>query len=264
MHVWQWLLTGLVAGLLARGVLRRSSIGLWGDLALGSLGGVATGGLLRWAGVIEPGDAVVQVLVALVGAVGMIALMHGAARMALDATRAVVRGAVPGSLPDRIGKLSDSERAAVDTFLERRPVARDTSSEIPETLGERVADRVARFGGSWPFLGLFAVVLLSWMMFNVEAGKPFDPYPFILLNLLLSCVAAVQAPIILMSQNRAAHIDRLQARADYEVNLKAELEILALHEKLDTLRERAWVELAAQQARQIELLEELARRQAKP
>ncbi len=142
-------------------------------------------------------------------------------------------------------------------------MSRESSREPGDTLGGRVADRVAEFGGSWAFIGVFAAVMLGWTFYNVEAAKPFDPFPFILLNLMLSCLAAIQAPIILMSQNRAAYHDRMQARADYEVNLKAELEILALHEKIDELRLRSWQELVAQQQRQIELLEELARRPPK-
>jgi uncharacterized membrane protein len=99
--------------------------------------------------------------------------------------------------------------------------------------------------------------MFSWMLYNSEIAKPFDPFPFILLNLLLSCLAAIQAPVILMSQNRQAERDRLNARLDYEVNLKAEMEILALHEKLDELRERAWRDLLVTQERQLELLRKL-------
>jgi uncharacterized membrane protein len=131
-----------------------------------------------------------------------------------------------------------------------------------ETRGQRAADRVARFGGSWAFISLFGAVLAIWILFNVEVGHAFDPYPFILLNLVLSCVAAIQAPIILMSQNRQAEKDRLNAEADFAVNLKAEMEILALHEKLDELRETRWRELVAQQEQQLALLQRmLAQRQ---
>ena len=118
-------------------------------------------------------------------------------------------------------------------------------------------DQIAAFGGSWAFLGLFGALLVAWMLFNLDSRRPFDPYPFILLNLLLSCVAAMQAPIILMSQNRQAQKDRLNAAADYEVNMKAEMEILALHEKLDELREQAWRDLIELQQRQLTLLQKL-------
>jgi uncharacterized membrane protein len=123
-----------------------------------------------------------------------------------------------------------------------------------------MADHLAAFGGSWAFLGLFAAVLIAWMISNSERANPFDPDPFILLNLVLSCLAAVQAPAILMTQNRLAAKDRLDAHLDYEVNLKAEVEILALHEKLDVLREKAWGELLALHERQTALLEQLGAR----
>ena len=116
---------------------------------------------------------------------------------------------------------------------------------------------MARFGDSWAFIDLFAAVLVTWLLYNIETTKPFDPYPFILLNLLLSCIAAIQAPVILMSQNRQSEIDRLNAEADYAVNLKAEMEILALHTKLDELREQPWRELIVQQERQLAMLEKL-------
>ena len=126
------------------------------------------------------------------------------------------------------------------------------------TFGERMADRVAAFGGSWTFLGIFAAVMVTWVVLNsvvlLRSGGTFDPYPYILLNLFLSMLAAIQAPIILMSQNRYAAKDRLNAEHDYEVNLKSELEILALHEKLDLLRETQWAELIRIQQEQIALL----------
>src|SRR6185295_10578400 len=126
------------------------------------------------------------------------------------------------------------------------------------TFGERLADRIAAFGGSWTFLLLFLVVLVSWVGLNslvlARRHEAFDPYPYILLNLFLSMIAALQAPIIMMSQNRQAAKDRLDAAHDYEVNLKAELEILSLHEKVDELRERKWGELIELQQEQIRML----------
>lgn len=129
------------------------------------------------------------------------------------------------------------------------------------TLGQRVADRVAAFGGSWPFIGLFVLVMVSWIVLNVRSAKPVDPYPFILLNLLLSCLAALQAPIIMMSQNRQAARDRAEARHDYEVNIIAEQQVLEIHRKLDELRATQVAELLELQRRQMELLELLGRRQ---
>ncbi len=159
--------------------------------------------------------------------------------------------------------LPASERAVVERFIEREHVSRDTTRQFEDdrTLGQRVADRVARFGGSWTFIALFAGVLVAWVVLNsvvlARREAAFDPYPYILLNLFLSMIAAIQAPIIMMSQNRQAARDRLEAAHDYEVNLKAELEILSLHEKLDQLRDAQWRELVAMQQEQIRLLTQL-------
>lgn len=261
MHVWQWLITGLMAGLVARLVIRESRLGLASDLALGSVGGIATGALLRFAGVTESGTGIVHVLVALIGAIGTIAAMHIAARATLHAGRLVQAAIAPRELAAGLGSLDETERRVLGKFVNRQTVSHDVEREHAETatLGARLADRIASFGGSWSFIGLFFAVLAAWMLYNVETSPPFDPYPFILLNLVLSCLAAIQAPIILMSQNRQAEKDRLHAKADYEVNLKAELEILALHEKLDALRERAWEDLLQLQRRQLDLLERLDR-----
>lgn len=130
---------------------------------------------------------------------------------------------------------------ATDELL-RTHVSRNVNIELQEsmTFGQRVADKVADFGGSWTFIGIFAVVMVVWVILNTAAlfAHHFDPYPYILLNLFLSMVAAIQAPVIMMSQNRQAAKDRLQADQDYQVNLKAELEVAQLHRKLDRLYER--------------------------
>jgi uncharacterized membrane protein len=156
-------------------------------------------------------------------------------------------------------KLPLEERLIVERFISRGRIARDVMREFDAqlTFGERLADRVAGFGGSWTFILLFIAFLIGWMIFNslVLARHAFDPYPYILLNLVLSCLAALQAPVIMMSQNRAAEKDRMQAQNDYEVNVKAELEILQLQEKLNELREHDWGALVEMQQRQIELLE---------
>ena len=142
--------------------------------------------------------------------------------------------------------LPEIEHRVVEHLGERRHISRDINQEFEKklTLGQRLADRVAAFGGSWTFIIIFAVILLSWVLLNTvilaRRSASFDPYPYILLNLFLSMLAAVQAPVILMSQNRQGVRDRLDAAHDYEVNLKAELEILSLHEKLDELREMKW------------------------
>lgn len=145
----------------------------------------------------------------------------------------------------------------------RKHIARNTVKEFDATitLGQRAADAVATFGGSWTFITIFASILVVWVGLNsfilVKYDKIFDPYPYILLNLFLSMLAAIQAPIILMSQNRQAEKDRLHAEHDYEVNLKAELEIMLLHEKMDLLREGQWGELLAIQKEQLRLLGDL-------
>jgi uncharacterized membrane protein len=139
------------------------------------------------------------------------------------------------------------------------PISRDVHQEFEErlTFGQRTADRVAAFGGSWTFIVCFLLAMGIWIGLNVAGYFRFDPYPFILLNLLLSCLAALQAPVIMMSQNRQAAKDRMEAQHDYEINLKAELEILALHEKIDELREARWRDLIQLQQRQLEMLAEI-------
>lgn len=134
------------------------------------------------------------------------------------------------------------------------------------TLGDRLADRVAGLGGSWAFIIGFLVFLACWAAFNIIVGKAhaLDPYPFVFLNLILSMLAALQAPIIMMSQNRQSDKDRLMATHDYEVNLKAEIEIMALHEKVDAVRHQQLTELLAKQQEQIELLARLVARLENP
>ncbi|WP_439640427.1 DUF1003 domain-containing protein [Nevskia sp.] len=160
-------------------------------------------------------------------------------------------------------KLSRSEQRVIDRVARRLHVSRDTQRAYEDamTFGERLADRIAAFGGSWTFILIFLGLLAAWVLVNTvilsRVGTPFDPYPYVFLNLILSMLAAIQAPVIMMSQNRQATKDRAAAEHDYEVNLKAELEILALHQKVDTLRERQWIELVEMQRRQIELLERL-------
>jgi uncharacterized membrane protein len=158
--------------------------------------------------------------------------------------------------------LAARERRIVEAVLHRRPVARDTNQAFMDdrSFGQRMADRIAAFGGSWPFIGLFMLFLAGWMAVNsvlLARRGAFDPYPYILLNLILSTLAALQAPVIMMSQNRQGERDRLNAANDYEVNLKAEMEIRALHEKLDVLREADWAELVRLQQVQIGMLERL-------
>ena len=173
-----------------------------------------------------------------------------------------------GYLEAEYQKLSDIEHAVVSKITRRGRVSRVVHQDFDAsmTFGERVADKVAQFGGSWPFIGLFGAILVIWMLINtwLLARHPFDPYPFILLNLVLSTLAAIQAPVIMMSQNRQAHKDRMQAQQDYEINLMAEIEIRDLHDKMDSLRFKQWHELWHIQKRQIELLEHLCARSSNP
>jgi uncharacterized membrane protein len=160
-------------------------------------------------------------------------------------------------------EMGESEKLVLKKVVQRLHISRDTNKEYDQelTFGQRLADKIAAFGGSWPFIILFLSALVFWIVLNslllARWGKPFDPYPYILLNLFLSMLASLQAPVIMMSQNRQGIKDRIDAAHDYEVNLKAEVEILALHEKLDTLREDQWRELVAMQQQQIELLTRL-------
>jgi uncharacterized membrane protein len=162
------------------------------------------------------------------------------------------------------GELSELERQVVESLAREETVSRDVEAawEHHRTPGERVADAVADFGGSWIFIGIFFTVLAVWMAFNVWAATRavFDPYPFILLNLVLSCLAAIQAPIIMMSQNRQEAKDRLRSENDFRVNLKAELEIRHLHEKIDHLLNRQWERLAEIQQIQLEMMQEMGRK----
>jgi uncharacterized membrane protein len=160
------------------------------------------------------------------------------------------------------GQLSTLEEQVVESMKDQDLITKNLNLEYEQqlTTGQRMADKIADFGGSWPFIGIFGVVLILWMLLNsiLLITKPFDPYPFIFLNLILSCLAAIQAPIIMMSQNRQEERDRIQAEHDYQINLKAELEIRHLHEKLDHLLMNQWQRLLEIQEIQMELMEEIA------
>lgn len=176
-----------------------------------------------------------------------------------DARRAYVEAL----LEEERGELGELEHQVLEALTEHQLVSRnvDESAERRLTPGDRIADRVASFGGSWTFILGFLVVLVVWMGINVAHvfRQPFDPYPFILLNLVLSTIAALQAPVIMMSQRRQEEKDRLRAENDYRVNLKAELEIRQLHEKIDYQLAHQWEKLAELQKLQIDLLEETNR-----
>lgn len=164
---------------------------------------------------------------------------------------------------EKLETFTRQENEFIRRIMERRHVARNINREFDEqlTFGQKLADNVAKFGGSWTFITIFALILVMWVILNsvilARYKNAFDPYPYILLNLFLSMLASIQAPIIMMSQNRLAAKDRLDAAHDYEVNLKAEMEIETLHQKLDELREKQWEELVEMQQEQIRLLTRL-------
>ena len=162
------------------------------------------------------------------------------------------------------GSLSSLEHSVVQSIERHETLASNVEEQLAKSMtpGERLADRIADFGGSWRFIGIFAAVLVAWMAVNSAAlvAEPFDPYPFILLNLVLSTLAAIQAPVIIMSQNRQEARDRLRSENDYRVNLKAELEIRLLHEKLDFLLEHQWQSLLEIQQIQVDLMNEMGER----
>jgi uncharacterized membrane protein len=160
------------------------------------------------------------------------------------------------------GQLSTLEAQVVESMRGQELITKNLNLEYDQqlTIGQKMADKIADFGGSWPFIGIFGVILILWMLLNSIAfiTKPFDPYPYIFLNLILSCLAAIQAPIIMMSQNRQEERDRIHAEHDYQINLKAELEIRHLHEKVDHLLMNQWQRLLEIQEIQMELMEEIA------
>lgn len=167
---------------------------------------------------------------------------------------------VEAMLADERGEIGALEHQVLDSIEAGQTVSRPPVTAEPATFGQKMADRVASFGGSWTFILTFLAVLTLWIAVNAVGllRPPFDPYPFILLNLVLSCVAALQAPVIMMSQGRKEEKDRARAESDYRVNLKAELEIRQLHDKIDHQLARQWERLAEMQQIQIEILEEMA------
>lgn len=248
MHVLTWILTGLLAGWLARLAQGGRGTNVLTDLTLGLLGALVGGWMLRLLGLTEAGAGVAHVIVASLGALVLLAAgrlafyLTAVASQLAGAPRA--KGTIEG-LEARIARLGGAGREVDALAGARLPAVRDPNQAFDEqlTLGQRMSDHLAAFGGSWAFLGLFFAVMLGWMIYNTERPHGFDPYPFILLNLVLSCLAALQAPIIMMSQNRLSAKDRSDAKNDYEVNVRAELQIRGLHEKLDSMREEELVRL---------------------
>lgn len=168
-------------------------------------------------------------------------------------------------LEESKGELTALDDEVVKSLKEHELVSRNVNDEYGQglTFGQRLSDRLAAFGGSWVFIMIFGAVLLVWITINTIGlmSRPFDPYPYILLNLVLSCVAAIQAPVIMMSQNRQESKDRLRSEHDYRVNLKAELEIRHLNTKMDQLLHHQWARLMEIQRVQMGMMDQLARKQ---
>jgi uncharacterized membrane protein len=170
---------------------------------------------------------------------------------------------IHSTLEKEVGTLSELENEVIEALHKNQTISDDVDQTIEEklTYGQRLADHIAAFGGSWTFIICFFTILFSWIAINLYLlTKPFDPYPFILLNLILSCLAALQAPVIMMSQNRQEEKDRERSKHDYQVNLKAELEIRMLHEKMDHLILNQQQRLFEIQQIQVEMLKEITER----
>jgi uncharacterized membrane protein/uncharacterized membrane protein YeaQ/YmgE (transglycosylase-associated protein family) len=265
--VLTWIVTGVFVGWIVRLAMKtRRDFGLLGDLITGSLGAVVGGWVLELLGVPAMDNLAEHVVVAVVGAM----ILLGALRLLRSAMSVAGLPAGPNFMPTvadleaQVARLGDIERRALSIILRRGLNTPDPNRSFDAQLsfGERVADRVAAFGGSWTFIGLFLTAMTIWMAANRAPGRAFDPYPFILLNLVLSCVAALQAPVIMMSQNRQSAKDRSDARLDYEVNVRAEMQIAALHEKLDMARAQELANITRALEEQRALVEDLARRLA--
>jgi uncharacterized membrane protein/uncharacterized membrane protein YeaQ/YmgE (transglycosylase-associated protein family) len=252
-----WVATGALAGWSAGKLMKGRDYGWVGNIILGLIGSLVGGWLMRILGGQEGTEWWQRAIVAALGAL----VVLGAARRLRPVarqTRSVLGdvAAAGADLEGQIRKLSEFERRVVARMLQgQKPRDPNATFDLQLTFGQRVADRVATFGGSWTFIGLFLLFMLVWMILNTGSPLPFDAFPFILLNLILSCLAALQAPVIMMSQNRQAAKDRNDARLDYEVNVRAETEITRLHEKIDQ-RDVQIQELLDINRRQLAMLEE--------
>ena len=163
-------------------------------------------------------------------------------------------------LNKKLGNLTEVEKQVIQSVSKNTMISTEVEEDEKEiTFGQKLADKVAEFGGSWGFIIFFMTFLVAWILLNVFwlSNHDFDPFPFILLNLILSCIAAIQAPVIMMSQNRQEEKDRERAKKDYKINLKSELEIRELHEKIDHLIIHYQQDLLEIQKTQIDLLENI-------
>lgn len=170
-------------------------------------------------------------------------------------------------MKDEKGEISELEKDVIDKLTTYETISVNVNNDFQSqfTFGEKLSDKIASFGGSWKFIILFGSTLVVWITINsyVLLSRPYDPYPFILLNLILSCLAAIQAPIIMMSQNRQELRDRKRGEEDYKINLKSELELRQLHQKVDHLLIQQWERMVEIQELQLELLEEIKKDNSK-
>jgi uncharacterized membrane protein/uncharacterized membrane protein YeaQ/YmgE (transglycosylase-associated protein family) len=248
-----WVATGALAGWIAGKLMKGQSYGWAGSIILGLMGSLVGGWLMQLLGGGSGGAWWQRAVVAALGATVVLGI---ARRLYPVGQPAAPLAELSASLDleAQIARLSHFERRIVERMLGRQK-PRDPNAAFDEqmTFGQRMADQVAAFGGSWTFIGVF---LLAWMIVNSQARRPIDAFPFILLNLMLSCLAALQAPVIMMSQNRQAAKDRNDAKVDYEVNLRAETNIARVLETIE-LRDAEIRELIEINRRQLALLERL-------
>ena len=253
MHVILWLAVGLALGLTGWGLGRRRSFGPSSDIVVAMIGSLVAGWVARREGLTGAHAMATEIAIACAGAVMLVTGLRGVYRLA-ERMRAAARRRRGDTavLPEDLGTVAIHELQRLQQLLRLHPMRANPNDSFDEqlTLGQRVADRVAVFGGSWTFIGLFLLFMFLWMAWNTELAH-FDPFPFILLNLMLSCVAALQAPVIMMSQNRQALKDRHDVEIDHAVNLRAEAEIHRLNERFEAqcaVWERMQAEWAEQRA----------------
>jgi uncharacterized membrane protein/uncharacterized membrane protein YeaQ/YmgE (transglycosylase-associated protein family) len=261
MNVLIWLISGLAAGSLVGRAMGGKEYGITGSLVIGTMGGLTGGWLFeRVLNLQVPFSIPMHLFTSLIGGILFVAVVRILDRASRSRVVSRMTASSEGTDLDAVMQsLGKIERRVIANLVSKKPVATnpDEIFQAQSTFGERVADRVASFGGSWTFIGLFALVMALWIATNATQRAAFDPFPFILLNLVLSCLAAMQAPVIMMSQNRQASRDRIDAHNDYRVNLNAEMQIMRLHEKVDELLVERLRLLDARHEEQMALLRSL-------
>jgi uncharacterized membrane protein/uncharacterized membrane protein YeaQ/YmgE (transglycosylase-associated protein family) len=241
MHTLAWIVSGMLAGALVGRSLRGSGYGFSGSLLIGTAGGIVGGWFFNRAfGISTTNQLGPHFIASLLGGAVLVLAVRALDRAAPALGRQAAEGLTGRDIEGALHKLGELERKVYTRLLKREPVAADANAafDAGSTFGQRVADQVAAFGGSWTFIGIFCVFMAAWMLFNARGPRPVDPFPFILLNLMLSCLAALQAPVIMMSQNRQSAKDRLAAENDFRVNLNAEMQIMRLHERFEQLEQQ--------------------------